>query len=206
MRPATLLTILLILSALFALNAQGQDYLTVFGAQKAVRTQVVMETFDEMTIYKISSSIYPFIAAAGEVKSRVPPVFQELALHLERSYPPSAMTEIEYMVCYRGRCAARYNVSAPEQDYLRGRVYLSGSTLNSASTLKVEDIARFFTLTELLGVLDIAHIDQSHVRWPLFEPCYLAAMENRLDMPCLLEQMALLTPAQRQDFLNRLKL
>jgi hypothetical protein len=202
MKPAIFLTWL----PLLAFSVQGQDYLAAFATQKATRTQVVMETFEEMTIYKISSSIYPFIAAAGEVQSKAPPIFQELALHLQSSYPSAAITEIEYMVCYEGRCATRYNVSAPEQGYLRGRVYAGSSRADVAATLKVEDIAGFFTLTELLGVLDIDNVDKSHVRWPLFEPCYIAGMENRLDMPCLLRQMASLTPEQRQDFLNRLKL
>lgn len=198
-------TALSILWILFSVYATGQDYLAIFATQKATRTNVIMETIDEVAIYKISSSIYPFIAPAGEVVQKVPPHFQELAVHLNHNYSAAALTEIEYMVCHSGRCATRYNVSSPEEGYLRGRVYISTPEPTDVTGLKVEDIAAFFTLTELLGLLDLERVDKAHVHWPLLEPCYIPTMENRADLRCILTQMQRLTPTQRQDFLNQLQ-
>ena len=196
---------LFILWMLLSVCAPGQDYLAAFATQKATRTNILMETLDQVTIYKISSSIYPFIAPAGELVHKVPIRFQELAVYLNRTYSVEALAEIEYMVCHGERCATRYHVSSPEQGYLRAQVYSSTPEQGDTRGLKVEDIAAFFTLTELLGLLDLERVDKAHVRWPLLEPCYIPTMENRADLSCILTQMQGLTPAQRQDFLNQLQ-
>lgn len=187
---------------LLNLACSGQNYLSLFSSIEGETNKMTIEEFDFFEIQKMGHSPSPLIVTLDSMPKMVTKEFLPLFEYLSSSEAGDATVELEYKICAFGDCAIRYSLSSEGKGYQKGLVLSIGK--KNANNFDVENLARIFTLRELLNILDDSNIDKEQNLWQIIKDCYKPYMFNVADVSCLIGKLKVLPQKRREQLFSSL--